>query len=464
MNVSLAFLWDRNMTFATFGWSCAPLFLLIIVLHVVQIHFQPQPFISELELKYVVTQRSPSSDSTIYPTATTSQSVSTYSPTHSPTHSPTRSPTLSPTSPPTFDFYIYGADMSYLNVLDCYGTCSFFKTSRSSNTTEDALLTLKNSGVNTIRMRIWNNPKYYDSTSENEYCNLTNILHLAKRVVLVHNMSFVLDFHYSDTWADPDKQYKPKLWSTINGGQELIDCVYNFTFKVLTALLQQNTLPKYVQIGNEIDNGMLWGPPGKQCKYGGYVKHPCESNFGYFAKLINAGCLATRDISSKIEIIIHTSFGNSLSIKHEDSVENIVNWYARLLNDYNVDFDSIGLSFYLGYCGSDCRLNSSMYLLKNMMKRDELKRLKGGLYIVETSFPYNSNVTYKWHNDDYDFTPQGQLEYWRDFIALLRSGNIYKFKGIFWWGTEYWHSNDFAFQALWDSNGIALPALLAGFM
>lgn len=358
--------------------------------------------------------------------------------------------------------WLYGADMSELAVEDCYGSCSPYHSSYNTlNETEDALSILKKNGYNTIRMRIWNNPNNDPSTSNGQYCNITNVLYMARRVVLDHNLSFLLDFHYSDTWADPGHQIKPKSWSNITGGTELITAVYNYTSKVLTLLKEQNTLPKYVQIGNEIHSGMLWAENGQPCDYGGYIEDPCTSNWNYFAQLVNAGCQATRDVGGDlIEIIIHTSLGNTLG-NGNSAVNYIKYWYNNLLNVYSVSFDSIGLSFYLGYCGEECSINS-LYLLKDLMRNESFSGLNGGLYVAETSFPYNPNVSYNWNCSEFDFTPQGQLKYVQTLKNLVDSRNVYKLYGFSWWGTEYYQSAQSYWQSLWDWNGVALPALVHG--
>ena len=339
--------------------------------------------------------------------------------------------------------------MSYLDDEDCIGKCSPFKSS-TNGATQDALSILKANKFTTIRMRIWNNPQ----PESNQYCNLTGALIMANRT-FANNLKYHLDFHYSDTWADPGHQTKPAAWSSLYG-QDLINAVYNYTYTVLTALKKQNTLPQSVQIGNEIDGGMLWAPQGQPCDHGGYINNPCQDNWGYFAQLVGAGVNATRDVSQDIEIMIHTSLGNSLA-KGSSAVNWIKEWYSKLYTTYNVKFDSIGLSFYPGWC--KCDLDSLM-LLSNLM--DDFKDLKGGLYIAETSYPYNPNITYDW-NSTYPFTPQGQLQYVQALMEIVNGGKINGLRGIMWWGTEYYKSTQQQWQSLWDQSAVALPALLQGF-
>src|SRR5512142_2748217 len=119
----------------------------------------------------------------------------------------------------------------------------------ASGTQQDPLTILKGVGVNYIRLRIWNNPA-------SGYNNKTKVLAYAK-LVKAAGLKLMIDFHYSDTWADPGKQFKPAAWSS-HGISQLQTDVYNYTFDVCNSLKAQGTTPDSVQIGNEITNGMLW--------------------------------------------------------------------------------------------------------------------------------------------------------------------------------------------------------------
>eukprot|EP01084_Bolivina_argentea_P113582 202393_1 len=345
--------------------------------------------------------------------------------------------------------YIIGADMSYVDKEDCNGSCSPFKVSANSPS-EDSLKMLKDYGFTTIRMRIWNNP-----SPSNDYCNLQGALFMANRTFKA-GLKYHLDFHYSDTWADPGHQTKPAAWSNLYGNA-LVNAVYNYTFNVLSALKKQGTTPQSVQIGNEIDGGMLWAPSGQPCDHGGYILDPCQDNWSYFAQLVGAGVKATRDVDTSIEIMIHTSLGNRLA-SGSSAVNYIETWYSKLYNTYNVKFDSIGLSFYPGWCKCDLQ---QVNLLSNLM--NSFKGCSGGLYLAETSYPYNPNITYDW-SSTYPFTPQGQLEYVQALMGIVESNKIKGLKGFMWWGTEYYNvvQNDVN-APLWDWHAVALPALLKGF-
>lgn len=136
--------------------------------------------------------------------------------------------------------FIKGADFSSIGSLDCDGACPVFKWDTGSQST-DAVQQLARAGLNTIRIRIWNNP-----VPSMSYANLTGVLNLAARVKAA-GMNVWLDFHYSDTWADPGHQAKPAAWADL-GGEQLEDAVYNFTFAAMTALVAQGTTPIVTQV------------------------------------------------------------------------------------------------------------------------------------------------------------------------------------------------------------------------
>jgi arabinogalactan endo-1,4-beta-galactosidase len=136
-------------------------------------------------------------------------------------------------------------------------------------------------------------------------------------------MRIMIDFHYSDTWADPGKQAKPAAWAN-HTFAELLNDVYNHTFEVLTALKKAGVTPEWVQIGNEIPGGMLW-PEGS------------TSNWSQLAQLLNKGYEATKAVNSTIKVIVHVDEGNN-NAKFRGFFDNA--------KAHNVKYDVIGLSYY----------------------------------------------------------------------------------------------------------------------
>ncbi|MBK8951128.1 MAG: glycosyl hydrolase 53 family protein [Chitinophagaceae bacterium] len=168
-----------------------------------------------------------------------------------------------------------GADISFLPELETRGM------KFSDNGVEkDAIQILKDHGLNYVRLRIFNDPARDSGYSPGKgFCDLSNTLKMAKRVKAA-GMKLLLDFHYSDYWADPGKQYKPAAWKNLSF-DDLKKAVYNFTKDVMLQLKAQGTTPDMVQVGNEINHGIIW-PEGN------------VSNFDGLAQLINAGTAAVK--------------------------------------------------------------------------------------------------------------------------------------------------------------------------
>jgi len=193
------------------------------------------------------------------------------------------------------DFYS-GGDISTLLKLEKFG--AVFK---ENNIEKDALQIFKDHGMNCIRLRLFHSPN-----DSGPVCNsLAYTLEFAKRIK-AKNMQFLLDFHYSDTWADPGKQYIPAAWTNLEYSV-LKDSVYHYTKQVITALKNKNTLPDMVQIGNEISNGMLWDTG----RIGGEFDNPEQWN--NFAGLVKAGIRGVKDCldqDEQVKILIHFDEGS----------------------------------------------------------------------------------------------------------------------------------------------------------
>ncbi|NIM34206.1 MAG: DUF4982 domain-containing protein [Hydrotalea flava] len=233
--------------------------------------------------------------------------------------------TLSATeSQPRNSGKMIGADISFLPQLDAAG-----KKFYDGNTEKDAIQILKDHGFNYIRLRIFNDPATDSGYAPGKgFCDLAYTLQMAQRIKAA-GMQWLLDFHYSDTWADPGKQFMPAAWRHLNF-QELKAAVYQYTRQVLLALKKQGTLPNMVQVGNEINHGILW-PAGS-------IQHPDS-----LAQLLNAGIAAVKSIDPEMLIMLHIALGG----QNDESVFFLNNMLAR-----GVHFDVIGLSYYPKWHGS----------------------------------------------------------------------------------------------------------------
>lgn len=219
----------------------------------------------------------------------------------------------------------------------------------------DAFDLMEEYGVNSIRLRIWNQPELVKEARG--YCDLAHTIEMAK-LIKAHGMHFVLDFHYSDYWADPGQQNKPAAWKDYSF-PELKRAVYEFTYEVLSALEQENCLPDMVQVGNEIRSGMLF-PDG------------AVPNYDNLAGLLNSGIAACREVNPDIVVMIHLDQGGRFYYLKE--------WFDAVFDAGLLPIDAIGISFYSFWHGTFMDLKSSMTQL--------IERYKLPVYVVETAHPW----------------------------------------------------------------------------
>lgn len=205
-----------------------------------------------------------------------------------------------------------GADISWLTQMEASG----YKFYNSSGTQQDCLQILKDKGINAIRLRVWVNPT-------DGWCNKADVLAKAIRAKNM-GMRIMIDFHYSDGWADPGKQTKPAAWV----GQDintLKASVYNHTLDVLNMLKTNNITPDWVQVGNETNDGMLW-EEGRASK-----------SMVNFAALVTSGYNAVKAVNTSIKVIVHISNGYDNAL---------FRWMFDGLKANNAGYDIIGMSLY----------------------------------------------------------------------------------------------------------------------
>lgn len=244
--------------------------------------------------------------------------------------------------------YAVGADISWLQSQEDHGT----KFS-DGGVEGDALEILRDNGFNYIRLRLFVNPRSELGYSQRDgYCDLEHTLQMARRIKDA-GMYFLLDFHYSDNWADPQKQILPQAWQTFSY-EEVCNAVYEHTRDVLIALEKQGTAPDMVQVGNEVSNGMLW-------PYGS-VRHSFEGLCG----LLREGVRAVRDYAPKADVMLHVALGGM--------VEETQRFFDAMA-EYGVDYDVIGQSYYPEWHGT---LEDLERNLKSMAKE-----IGKPIYVVE---------------------------------------------------------------------------------
>ena len=208
-----------------------------------------------------------------------------------------------------------GADVGWLPQMEATG----YKFYDSDGKEKDCLQLLKDCGMNSIRLRVWVNP---NDDKASGHCSKEETVTMALRAQKM-GMRVMIDFHYSDSWADPAKQFKPKVWEK-HSFPELLDDVYNHTFDVINALKIAGVTPEWVQIGNEIPGGMMW-PDGS------------TDNWKQLGQLLNKGYDAVKAVNKKIKVIVHVDEGNN-NAKFRKFFDNATKQKVR--------YDVIGLSYY----------------------------------------------------------------------------------------------------------------------
>jgi len=307
--------------------------------------------------------------------------------------------------------FYYGADLSYVNEMeDCGATYRDLK-----NVEKDPYEIFKEAGANLVRVRLWNNPTW---TNYSNYNDVKKAIQRAKN----QGMKVLLDFHYSDTWADPSKQQIPASWlSVINNTGVLGDSLYNYTFKTLNDLSASNLLPDMVQIGNEINAMMLQD---------GELKWPIDWERN--SSLINKGIKAVRDISiakdKTIEVMLHIA-----------QPENGVWWFEQATQNGVTDFDWIGLSYYPIW--STYKLDNVGVALSNLINTYHKR-----LMIVETAYPFtltNIDSANNILNNDalvegYPATQEGQLKYLNQLKTVVENAGG---EGVIYWEPAWVSTN-----------------------
>ncbi|MES2656805.1 MAG: glycosyl hydrolase 53 family protein [Bacteroidota bacterium] len=208
-----------------------------------------------------------------------------------------------------------------------------------------------NKGINTIRVRLWNNPVNTQSA-------LPEVMDFAKRIK-VAGMQFWLDFHYSDTWADPGSQTTPKAWNNLPL-LLLKDSIYQYTKRTLRALKLQNAAPDYIQVGNEINNGFLW-PVGR-------INSFADSNNVHLAELLIEAIKACKEELPQTKIMIH--YAGYAGARE----------YFQMLINSHVQFDIVGISYYPWWHGNKWNdLDIALSYLSTLYKP---------IVIAETAYPF----------------------------------------------------------------------------
>lgn len=364
--------------------------------------------------------------------------------------------------------FVKGMDLSTLLELERCGAKYY-----DHGQEMDILDIMKKYDVDTIRLRIWNDPWSEDGKSygagEND---VKTTLEIAKRVTAA-GFGVLMNFHYSDFWADPGKQIKPKAWKDYSV-DELEQAVYDFTLETMELFKKEGVNITMVQVGNELSNGLLW-PEGMIREDLGKTEYDNVAHF------VSAGIRAVRKVTPDAGVMIHLDNGGNNEL------------YRRWFDHYverGEDFDMIGLSYYPFWHGTMDMLFHNM--------NDIAERYHKDLVIAEVSmgFTMDDYKAYEKLTDEerkgyatrpalvekieFPMTVQGQYDFTKTLLERLLTVKEGRGKGFFWWEPAWipvagsgWATpeslkymndpgpcgNEWANQALFDYDGNVLPTL-----
>jgi len=306
--------------------------------------------------------------------------------------------------------YAKGADVSWVSEMEAAGK----KFYNSAGVQQDLFRILSDKGINSIRLRVWVNP----STG---WCNTADVLAKAKRAQTM-NMRILLDFHYSDSWADPGQQNKPAAWASQDIAA-LKTSVANHTTEVLTLLKNNRIVPEWVQVGNETNNGMLW-EEGK-----------ASVNMKNFADLVLSGYNAVKSVNPDSKVIVHLSNGFD---------NGLFRWMFDGLKNNGAKWDVIGMSLYPTVADW---AEKNTQCLANM--NDMVTRYGSEIMICEVGMPVAEAATSK--------------SFIADLLTKNKSLPNQKGLGVFYWEPQSYNSWSGYKLGAFDDTGkptIAMDAFL----
>ena len=337
----------------------------------------------------------------------------------------------------------------------------------------DPLKEFINNDVKSMRIRVWVNPysedgkKYLGGT-----CDLDNFIRLA-RLALSYGFTIYLDLHYSDFWADPGKQTKPKEWMNLSKG-ELEKKVYSYTKEVLERIRSENINLEMIQVGNEITNGMLW-PDGRLKEH----EDGTRSNYEPLAKFLKAGFRACREIYPKALRMIHLERSYDTKVYTE---------FFSNMERLGVDYDVIGARYYPYWHGTIDELFSNLNTQKKLFNKKIVIAEVGYAFTLENYILTNNGENHKLvvGEDNLDtfkmvkefpLTIDGQASFVESFLDRAQKEDVY---GVYYWeplwipgdgicwasvdGERYIHeegkptANEWSNQCLFDYNGNMNPS------
>lgn len=310
--------------------------------------------------------------------------------------------------------YAVGADLSFLKQAEDNGFV--FKDEGEG---KQGLQIFRDHGYNWIRLRLFHTPTRLPNDLEYTIALAREAKELGFR--------FLLDYHYSDTWADPGKQFIPAAWEG-KSHQELVEAVFEYTCRTMIAFRDSGAYPDMVQVGNEISNGMLW-PDGK-----------LPENWDNLAQLVQAGING-----------VHASCGNNPCPRimiHIDKGGDraFTEHFFDKINSYGIDYDVIGQSYYPWWHGSLLDLRETLYYTAKLYQKD--------IMVVEAAYNWKP-AEYVDKKAPFDESPEGQKEFLEEVNRIVMGVPDHRGVGVFWWEPAVSRGT----RGFFNEQGNALPVM-----
>ena len=325
---------------------------------------------------------------------------------------------LIPLAPANAADYAIGADLSFLKQAEQRGTV--FK---DNGQAKPGLQIFKDHGYNWIRLRLFHTPTQLPNSLEYTIATAQDARKLGFKLLV--------DYHYSDTWADPGKQFIPNAWAK-KSHAELVQAVFDYTRDTIAAFRAAGVLPDMVQIGNEITNGMLW-PDGR-----------LPANWDNFAELVKAGIRgveAGRGAGKPPRIMVHIDKGGD---------KNATKRFFDKLNSYGVQYDVIGQSYYPWWHGTLLDVRENLIFMANEYKKD--------IMLVEVAYCWRP-TEYRNKLAPFAENPAGQREFLDELNRIALAAPDNRCIGIFWWEPAVPGASGLRSRGFFDDDGNALPVI-----
>lgn len=310
-----------------------------------------------------------------------------------------------------------GGDISLLTKYEQNGAKYF----TNSGQKIDAMLPFfASEGLDAMRVRLFVDPTKATSAEKGEgVCQDIDFVKVLAKNIKDAGFKLMLDIHYSDTWADPAKQWTPEAWQSLSD-DELADKVYDYTKDVLQQLKAAGATPDFIQTGNEISYGMLWGK--RDTKSNRYYAGRADNSATRFFTFLKKARQACKEACPQAQTVLH--------IERSGQPDYAVNFFNDMKNN-GVEYDIIGLSFYPYYHGNIATLETTVSRLEQGFPDKKIMIVETGYY--HKWQPEKPNINFDW-SSTYPITEAGQKMFTQALIEMLNGhANV---NGLFWWFME----------------------------